>query len=123
MTEPATRPEPGTKLPWDIESSDDWSTIVSGDAFIADFAGSVSTVNARYIVYAANKLPELEADRARLVAMLKQLADAVHIDGDLGGDIGRCYEGFTDDYPCRQAVARAEARALLVELGEEVPDA
>ncbi len=71
---PATRPEPGTPLPWIVVEELDgaWFGLRSADKQqgigIYD-----SEPNVRYIVYAANKLPELEADRARLVAMLKQV--------------------------------------------------
>ncbi len=64
MTDPVTRsedvrPEPGTPLPWTADADG----YVYGDGGEQSVAYAMTTTYAAYLVYAANKLPELEADR------------------------------------------------------------
>ena len=99
MTEPATRPEPGTPLPWGwvglklVAENGAWVAFATGVAEDTDI--EIGERDAVYLAHAANKLPELEADRARLVAMLKDLESS---------SFGR--------------IVHSKARTLLADLGE-----
>ncbi len=114
----STRPEPGTPLPWNAhhdEYGDEWwfggkrgpgQWVIEGPNGddVAVYGGADATEhNAAYIVYAANKLPELEAERARLVAMLQKTLDVL---------------AFTN----QEAPEWYAGEALLAELGEGTDD-
>ncbi len=142
------RPEPSTPLPWYVLDEGDAGYIahITESGFSTLVASMESQEqDADYIVYAANKLPELEADRARLVAMLERLlagALVEHVgdiedDAELGlaepvGIASDCstsahgVEDIPDCTECARAVVEYNdvraVRALLAELKEGTDD-
>ena len=78
MTAPVTRSEdvrlePGTPIPWKIDDKGYIEAGTPGDGpawGLATWYSVIPPQDARFIVYAVNSVQQLEADRARLVAML-----------------------------------------------------
>ena len=74
--EPATRPQPATPLPWKVSPYSSPAAIVAGGlnvAFMSRTRPQHRDADATYLVYAANELPKLVAQRARLVAALEDI--------------------------------------------------
>lgn len=105
--EPATRPEPGSPLPWRLERDDefietewwDGDAILSEDGEVLATINRNSTASAPYIVYAANKLPELEEELRVMQDNLDSLTPIV----DAGGQLDRL------EADLREAQLRVEA--------------
>ncbi len=119
----STRPEPGMPTPWSIEAL---LPQITGHICAATGREHVTLATdaeqyLRPLVYAANKLPELEADRARLVAVLGRVKVELEVQSTFVeemGDTGTAAEAVT----LVTEGLQSDLIALLAELEEGTDD-